>query len=193
MSNTQWQFSDTVGRFRVETDTINGRSTKVITCKTAGSLYLKREEMQQEAGASAFGEWEFWHYRTAGAVSRVALVSSTPTLTAFNGYAVYVQGADVVYLLRYDAGAIGSFMFYSIAGQALRNAWLKFRVSRTVAGIFTLYVNDALPVRDGGANPTVADAAYLTSNYIVIEAQVGDKLALGSVDGANAFVKRLKG
>jgi hypothetical protein len=60
-------------------------------------------------------------------------------------------------------------------------------VRRTVAGGFTLLVDDVV-------QGTVTDVAHLTGNYFVFDLlDPGDKIALGSIDGSNAFVKRLKG
>jgi hypothetical protein len=191
LSNSPFQFADTTGRFYVETDTINGKLCKVIRCSVAGSLYIDRGRLQQEAGSAAFGEWEWYYYRTAGSVSRVAFISSDNTLTSFNGYEVYTQGTGILYFLRYDVGAVGSYMAVTTTNQAPLNVWTKFNVKRSVAGIFTFYINDIIPPLGTGTDP-VTDTQYLSSNYLTISAQVGDKIALGSLDGSNALVKRIK-
>jgi hypothetical protein len=191
ISNTPFQCADATGRWQVETDTINGKSTKVLTCKTAGTVYIDKSVLQSEAGALAFGEWEWYYYRTGAAITHFAFISSAKTLTSYNGYEIYTQGTGIMYILRYDAGAIGSYMAYTTAAQAPLNVWTKFNVKRSVAGAFTFYINDAIPPLAAGTDP-VTDTTYLSGNYLTISAQVGDKLVLGAIDGSNALVKRLK-
>jgi len=191
MSNTQWQFSDTVGRFRVETDTINGRSTKVITCKTAGSLYLKREALQCDPGALAFGSWDAWIYRASAGTLTLGLFSDIVVVAGRNGWAFEQFSAVGWQMHRWTAG-VDAFPAWGIAGMA-QSTWQNIRVDRTVAGVWTIYKDGALLSTAGGAgtNP-FTDTAHLTGNYIVLSMGIGDKLALGSVDGSAAFCKRLK-
>ena len=74
-----------------------------------------------------------------------------------------------------------------------QSTWQNIRVSRTVVGVWTMYRDGNLLSTAGGAgtNP-FTDAAHLSGNYIVVNLGVGDKLALGAIDGSNALVKRIK-
>jgi hypothetical protein len=193
MSNTQWQFADTVGRFRVDLDTINGRSTKVIRCVTAGPLYITRHAMQQESGAMAFGELEVWVYKPDAGAIAITFNNTSINGAIGNANELYMAAGEEVGVQRYAGGAWAANNFQTAAGFCPILTWTKFTVKRTVAGVYTTYMNDTLvtPVAVG-ANP-FTDVTYLTSETIRIQLGVGCKLALGSVDGANAFVKRLKG
>jgi len=189
ISNTQIQCGDTVGRWRVETDTINGKQVKCVTCKTVGLLYLKREVMQQEAGAAAFGEWEWWAKLGSTPTWLSVLFSATVvgngTAAGQNGYVVYADSGPTLALQKSTAGVLSNII--GPLGVGTPSDWHKYTVRRTVAGGFTLLVDDVV-------QGTVTDVAHLTGNYIVFDLlDPGDKIALGSIDGSNAFVKRLKG
>ena len=199
MSNTQWQFASAAARFRVETDTINGRSTKVITCKAAGgggafdpALYLKREVLQCVRRSLAFGEWDFWIYHVGAGTLGIGLFSDIVALAGRNGYA-FEQWSAVAWQLHKWTAGVDAFPAWG-AGGMTSPEWQHIRISRTVAGVWSVYRNDALLSTAGGAgtNP-FTDAAHLTGSYIVLSMGIGDKIALSAIDGSAAFTKRLKG
>jgi hypothetical protein len=192
ISNTEWRAGDTVGRWRVETDTINGRSTKVLTCKTAGIAYIPRSVLQSEPGSMAFGEWDFWFYKVDATNLYIDVVADTAAQPTNNGYELWFDAVEKIYLARVTAGALAStIMVTTPIPTYTHSTWNHMVLSRTVAGVWTMRLNDTLPAVGAGANPGT-DATHLTGNYITIRMGVGDKLALGSIDGANCVTKRIK-
>ena len=192
VSNTAIQFADAGTRARVDVETVNSRSTKVLTCTAAGQLHLTRQRMQQEAGAAAFGTWETTFLHAAGNTSYpVAMCLNPPT--DYTGYVVSVSAAGAIALVRVNnAGAPVSTVMQSANGYIADNTYFKLTVNRTVAGVWTMYVNDVLvPATGGGANPGTDATNLVASGWFMIPG-VGDKLTLGSVDGANCTRKTLK-
>jgi len=192
LSNTLFQFSDTTGRFYIETDTVNGRSTKVIRCSTAGALYLKLDSINQNDGAGAFGEWDFWFYKVDATNFYIDVVADAAQPTN-NGYELWFDAVEKIYLARVTAGAlVNTIMVTDPVPTFAHSTWNRMRLSRTVAGVWTMRLNETLTAVGAGANPGT-DTTHLTGNYITIRMGIGDKLALGAIDGSNALVKRLKG
>jgi hypothetical protein len=193
ISNTEWRAGDTVGRWRVETDTINGRSTKVLTCKVAGWAYLDLMTISQSGGAGAFGEWEFMIRRASASPCGLTLfanVVGTWGTAGMDGWSFDQYGPTNWEFVRTVAGA------QTLRGWGLgttANEWQTFKVARTVAGVWTCYRNsEVLSVAGGGGANPVTDTATLTGRYMTFYAGVGDKLAWGAADGSNALVKRPK-
>lgn len=192
LSNTKFQFGDTTGRFYVETDSINGKLCKVIRCSTAGVIYIDKAHLQQEAGAMAFGEIEFWFYKP-GAVSVSLTFNNTGTAGSIgNANEVYFASGEEVGIQRYAAGVWAANNFQTAASYCPISTWTKARITRTVAGIYNVFVNDNLVSPTAtGTNP-FTDTTYLTSETIRISMGAGSKISLGAIDGSHAIVKRLK-
>jgi hypothetical protein len=148
--------------------------------------------MQQEASAAAFGTWETTFLHAAGNTSYpVAMCLNPPT--DYTGYVVSVSAAGAIALVRVNnAGAPVSTVMQSANGYIADNTYFKLTVNRTVAGVWTMYVNDVLvPATGGGANPGTDATNLVASGWFMIPG-VGDKMTLGSVDGANCTRKTLK-
>lgn len=189
LSNTQFQFGDTVGRWRVELDTIEGQQCKVITCKTAGWLYLDKSVMQQRGGAGAFGGWDFWYYMSANAgVRRFHVISSTKDSATSNGYTLSFDTPGSIENFLWTAGAWGGTLWTTVNGAIPVAGWTNLKYSRTVAASHDLLVNNSRPAVTGGSIPAT-NAAHLSSNYLLMLCRTGDKI---SIDGSHPFTKSLK-
>jgi hypothetical protein len=196
ISNTQFFTGDSTSRWRIETETINGKSTKVLTCKTAGTVYVDRSVLQSEAGALAFGEWEWWNYRASAASLAVGLFTDrigAYGASGMTGWFFDRPSATTWQMIRVVAGVV-TVPSWTTTPAFTASTWHKTTIKRSVAGVWSMYANDMLLSTVGGAgtNP-FTDATNLTGNYITISFGVGDKISLGAIDGSNAFCKRLKG
>lgn len=170
---------DATGRWAVKTDTIDGRLCKVLTCKTAGSVYIPAAYFANTTPTeAAFGTFEAWLYRTG---LRIDWSFISPTdFAGFNPAASYKLYLAAGNTLIYETlvGAI-------ITGTPLAaDAWHRFRITRNIAGGFALYV-------DGVADGTGTDVTTTVSKYMVFYMSAGDKLALGDVGGNHGLVKML--
>jgi hypothetical protein len=80
---------------------------------------------------------------------------------------------------EYGVGVLGSG--YTITAAT----WTKFKVTRDYAGVFKIYVNDVL--RD----TTAADLTTMSTEYMALDFDAGDKIAIASRDGNYAITKYL--
>lgn len=178
LENTPWQFGDATGRFSVSTDTVfNKPNTKVISCSTAGLLYMPSTQ--------ASGMWEFDFYK-GGALNNVifllmADVIGGETAVGQDGYGFYFDGEERFMYREYAAG-VGANKFYSAAGYAAINTWYKCRITRTLTGIATLKIKGGAynswhtVVVEFGTNPST-DTTTTSSIYSVLDLDAGDKIA----------------
>ena len=192
ISNTPWQCSDTTGRFRIQTDTINGRTVKCITCITAGTIYMDMAQARQAGGMAAFGEWEWWHKRVEVANHSLGFIASATATATTTGYEIVTTSTGGLICYRRAAGAVAATEFSTANGAYALNAWNKYNMRRTVAAVGTVLLNDVVVPVAAGANP-FTDANVLTGQYVFVDMGVGDKISLGAIDGSAAFVKRVKG
>ena len=168
---TAWRFAEAVGRWRVDADTIQGVPVKVITCTTAGQLYMATTYQGVDPYDAAMGRWTIWLKRTASAQpSRILLNASASTYPA--GFQYYVEIDDANVSLNYNVGTV-----LVTTAIALSGAWHKIEVSRDTNNLWTLLI-------DGIAKGTASHATYVTSHYMVIADLTGTlKLSLGNATG----------
>jgi len=170
-SPTPFQFGETVGRWRIVTDTVNGtQNCKIISNVTAvGRLYLQTSILQQNTTEAAFGAWEFWINKNNGAADMFWLIIASSTAgrlaAAQNGYLLSFASNEKMYFARITGGAITNLMNTPVKSLG---TWYKFRITRTTAGVFSLYVDDQLAAVEAGSNP-VTDINHITSLYTGIE------------------------
>jgi len=173
------------GNFNLITDTIESNSVKAIECGASGGFQVMTVEMQGNPTADAYGTWEFWVNKVAGSTYIVHFIADD--LAGTNGYSFQISATEVVSLVHNGVGNL----FTTAAAYVLADTWYKVRITRdTVAGEFTVYIDDVLVVAATGANP-VAENTVTTSTYFVLDLDTGDKLGHSSVNGNYAFGKQL--
>lgn len=191
--DTGIRFGDTVGRWRIETDTIQGKLCKVVTCKTAGLLYIPTAYFGQNTTEAAFGTWEWWWLKSLDATTYylgvIASAIANPYDAAYNGYAVVFSASERWGLYRYNAG-VQAALFTTNASYMALGTWYKNKLTRTPAASFTGYMNDNLVDVTGGAgtNPVV-DVTHTTASYVAATMGVGDKLGWSCPTGQNSLKK----
>ncbi len=180
LETTPFQFGDATARYSISTDTVFGKAnTKVISCSTAGLLYMPSTQ--------AFGEWSFDFYKGSGVLDTfsVGILADTigaPNATGQDGYNFLFDAEERV-ALQESVNASVSNKFYSAASYLANQTWYKCRITRTVAGIFTVQVRGGAlsgwftVIAEAGANPTTADLTTITSSYFVIDLDAGAKIA----------------
>jgi len=192
--SSPFRAGDATFRGVIETDTVNGRLCKVLTCTVAGRSYLSTELFFDTTPTeAAFGTWEFGWYRDAavGGNTMFHFVQSYPVWdnAANDGYVLYHQsGGNTLVLARIDNGAIVG-VIDTYGGVAVATHY-RHRITRSSAGVFNVYIL-------GGAFATWTlimtgtDTTYTVSNYMGFLQQIGDKGHLGNISGDDGIVKRL--
>lgn len=169
---------DATFRASVATDTIDGKTCKVLTCSTAGKVYIPASLMRHATPAeAAYGTFDLYGYK-ADASAFDANIIATVNTGITTGYGVRWAADESVVLYEYGVGNVIA------GGTASHSAWHRFRVTRSLAGLFTLYI-------DGVSVGTGTDITTLTSTYMVFDLDAGDKLALGDVGGDHGIIKML--
>jgi len=170
-------------------------NVKVIECIGAGICYVPISYFQQTPTESAYGEWEFWVNKGADA-NELRFYMAASFIGAMNdasqdAYLIRFQNDESV-MLNLRSGGAGTTLFDTVASYKSINTWYKIKVTRTPAGVFTVYIDDVLvdPSGGSGTNP-VTNATVTTGVYIMMDLDAGDKVAYADVKGKHSIIKKL--
>ena len=142
---------------------------------------------------AAYGEWEWWAYKGDTGVVGVSIISAD-TGGYYDSYDLDWGTTEVLKFTRWVSPATEDVLMTTAASYASASTWHKFRVTRSSAGVFTLYMDNVLISVAGGsgANPTAAQSSHTTSSYMVLYMNIaGQRISLGDTAGNYAFTKRL--
>ncbi len=173
-----WKTNDATGLWRISSNTINGVSVKVLESKGPAlsnySLYYSNK--------FSYGTWEFylWKKDTGSYNMNIGFIYTTKGVfdSTGTGYGFYLakSGANGLFVFnRMLNGAASSEKLRTASSFALET-WLKVKITRNYAGIFTVYVNDVAVTPSTGANP-FTDTTYKDSSYLSLNMGDGDKIA----------------
>lgn len=172
IDDTPWLCGDTVGRWAVREEQVGGRSCKVLLCTTAGLAYVPISALNQSSAGSAYGEWRWWMKHDTAATDQVVFCADTVGTNAAagqDGYYVAISAAETVTAGESTAGVPTDAL--TILNGVVAGAWTKFVMTRTSAGVFTLYINN---VNVG----TWTDTTVQSSLYVVLSLGVGSAVAI---------------
>lgn len=180
-------FTRQSGTWKISTDTIDGKDVKVIECVVAGILTIPTSQFQQTPTESAYGTYEWHMYQKAGNTPIVNFISSVTTGVT-TGYYMFVEPANQR-VRFWEPGGAGE-LFSGTNSSVTAGTWNKFKVTRTSAGIFTVYMNDAVITAATGSNP-VTDNTTTTSSYLLLDLDAGDKISYSALNGDSSIIKKL--
>lgn len=184
LSNSGWRIGS--GSWRIVTDTINGKTVKVIKCISAGVLYLPTSNFQQSPTEAAYGSFEFYIQHQETTNTQIVFIADTlgaKDATGQDGYYFDISSSEVVALGESVNGIATDKV--TNAGGIVSGEWTKFKITRDASGLFTLYKNGSQ------LGSTFTDTTTTTSSYICLSFGVNDMLSLGAVDNSYAFTKRI--
>lgn len=175
------------GTHKISTDAIEGRTTKVIECVTAGVVYVDTRGFMGTSEA-AFGTWELWVKKalTANDMDIVLIGDTIGGLAAAgqDGYGFrYANTDDGIYLYESVAGGLtdlGHFIGVTPAG-----SWYLLHLDREFDGSLNMWIGD-----NSGVGSAL-DLTTVTGRYVCFDMDAGDKVALSDVQGNHCFVKKL--
>jgi len=145
--------------------------TKYLECVTAGVLSIPSKQ--------AYGTWEFDLYKGADLNTTVVyLLGGKQT----NYWTLFMFSTEGIYLQRTGSTAA----LNTVAGYIALNTWYRIKITRSLSGIFTVYIKGGafgnttwtlVSTAGGtGTNP-VTDNTYTTSEYLGIDIDAGDRIA----------------
>jgi len=170
------------GTWKVSTDTIGGRTVKVLECVAAGVVYVDAAEAEGDSAQDAYGTWEWSFYPATGTTPNMYPINDLPSSSSNNGYAVqWYSGSSFCYLGKLTAGAWTTLQTSS--GTYTADTWHKVRVTRSDASLFSVYVNGSL------MDTATTESTFTTSNYVIFDLDAGDKIALSDPSGDHSIWK----
>jgi hypothetical protein len=175
LSNTP--FSIQSGTWKISEDVIDDQPVKVIECVAAGVLSVPISALNQTPGEGAYGTWDFWINKADPSDALISIVSQN-LVSASLGYYVRVDTSEAVSLVEAGVGDLIT------GGSVTAATWHSITVTRTSSGVFSLYVDDTLV---GSAT----DVTLLTSSYVLLDLDAGDKFAFADKNGNHSLIKRL--
>jgi hypothetical protein len=143
---------------------------KWLECVTAGYVWLPSFQ--------PYGTWEFDLNKSANGLVYFLFIADTKgieTATGQDGYNLLVNSAEQV-VLREATNGTGANLMLTATGTATAGTSQTYRVTRSPAGVFTVYLNGTAVTATSGSNP-VTDTTATSSNYVVIDMDAGDKIS----------------
>ena len=160
------------------------KPVKVIECIVQGETNISTAEFQQTPTEGAYGEWNFEFYKKDNSsldINFIANIIGSEGDTGLDGYNIRLNSSDNLVLKRIN-GASVSNLIVATNGDVPVETWTKLKITRSVSGEFSIYLNDVLVTATVGTNP-ITDNIYTESNYINIHLNTGDKIAYSSKGG----------
>jgi hypothetical protein len=167
------------GSHQISTDTINGKSVKVVECVSAGVFYLHSSYFHQTEAEAAYGEWEICWNKDNLSSMVIQLLSDEVGLAASTNNYNFFHVVDETIRLRRGTTALIDTSTTTFPS----DTWHIMKCTRTGVGAFDLVVN-------GTSLGTVTDNTYTTSKFMIFDLDAGDKLAFSDIAGGHAVVKK---
>lgn len=165
LENTGWQRN--TGTWQVNNST---GANKQITNVADGELYIKSTQ--------AYGQWEFdWYKKDASALLVHFISDEVTNLGAGteNGYTIWMTTTEEYTFRKVTAGGLTA-LFTTAASQYSADTWYRMKITRTNAGLFSLY-NKLASAPDSDyalINAAVTETTHTTSVYFFVEIDAND-------------------
>jgi len=188
IGNTPIIAANTIGRFFVDTDIINGSIVKTIRSTVAGSIEISTEHFSGSPGDAAYGTWDFW-VKSDGTDDSIDIRfisdQNADSVVNPNEYSVlFAKNTRNVKLSRDDTGAIPTELATTVNDYWSANTWYHVHITRRYDGLFNVYINDVLAL-------SATDNTHKESLWVHLPGEVGNEFSLGSRDGNFCINKRL--
>lgn len=178
LDKTPWRFGDAVGRWKVSTDTIDGKVVKVIENTTAGLLYMESDKFPAtKPEGLAYGSWTFWFSKDNTSLIEICVICEDPNVAA-NGYGLRSYFGGNNYLAEWGVSNKVA------VGNTPGDTWARIDITRDYDGQFYAY-------KDGVEYGPTNDVTVTTSKYFVLSFNPGDKFAYSDLAGNSSLVKRV--
>ncbi len=147
--------------------------TQYFNCTSAGTIAIQ--------SSTAYGTWEFDLLKGGETndtdINFIMDISDPLPGSKGNGYQIRFSGTEVVQLIKRTDGGANVLMVTSTSFVNI-NQYYHITVTRTTDGEFTVFLDGVLVDVTGGSgtNP-VTDNTFTSSNFIVLDLDVGDKFS----------------
>lgn len=169
------------GSWKIIDDIYNGEKVKALQCVSSGTVSFSTSSiLKQTPAEAAYGEWEFVASKAESSNLVFVFVAEALTGTVAQTLTYnFLHNTSEEIDLRQGGAAIidGGATVYP------KDTYYRVKITRTSAGVFTLYINDTLI---GSATNTT----YTLANYVRIDIDTGDKIILSSERGTYGIIKK---
>jgi hypothetical protein len=189
LENTPFQVQS--GSFEISEERINGVSTKVIECVTSGIIYVPTSFFAvEDSTEAAYGTWEWWWMKgAASSTAEIFFINDSQNVVSSTGYVFKIFTNNALYFNRVVSGSQSSFCS-TAASYVNDEQWHSVRITRSAAGSFTFYINnDLMDVSGGSGTNPVTEATNTSSDYFVLDIDIGDKIAFAGRNHSHSIVK----
>jgi len=151
----------------------------------AGIAYINQDK--------AYGTWEF-DVNKGGADDILTIIFINDNIETFtsnkNSYYFQIYSNEALYFSRYSEGSEQS-LFYTAASYIAINTDYRIKITRSLAGVFTVYIKGGtfgwdswttVSVAGGSGTNPVTDNTYTTSNYFIADLDNTDTISNLRID-----------
>jgi len=174
-------FTTQTGTFKLVEETVDSIARVNITCLTAGVISVPTSFYGDTPTEAAHRQWEFYLKKTgAGAAPIIAIINGIAGQVVGgginDGYIVDISGGEAVECSRIDNGSVTNKFATAASFVNVGQRYL-FRVTRSEAGVMTVYMDGTIIDVSGGSgtNP-FTDTTITTSNYVALDLDADDEV-----------------
>lgn len=179
------------GSWKIVLTNIDGHECKAIKCVSSGVLYIPYSDLGYNSSQAAYGTCDFWVNHANNSTTEIIFSASVPLSSSNasqNGYEYVIGSGETMLLRRITAGAYSNRF---ISNETLTyGEWTRLKITRDIANSFSMYMDNQLLTAATGSNPTT-DSTHTTAEYIVLDLDTNDMIALSDPTGNHSFVKNL--
>ena len=166
--------------------TVSGATVKYdgLVNTGAGIAYINQDK--------AYGTWEFDVNKGAdGNALVIAFINDLASRSSNDGYEIELGVTETIYLVERIDGAYNP-LFITAASYIAINTDYRIKITRSLAGVFTVYIKGGtfgwddwttVSVAGGSGTNPVTDTTYTTSNYLVADLDNTDTISNLKIDG----------
>ncbi len=170
------------GSAKITDGTYNGEKVKILESVVTCNLSMPFNVLKQTPTESAYGEWEFVMSAPDTKYNIIKFISSNTDSSSTSGdnYNISMRPSTGNNLIQIRVTNINLVQWGSYF---TGNQFYKIKVTRTSAGLFSLYIDDVLI-------GTATNTSYTSSNYMVFIMETGAKIILSSERGTYGIIKK---
>lgn len=170
------------GSVKIVDGVYNGEKVKILESTITSNCLIPVNKLKQTPTESAYGEWEFIMSAPDAKFNIIKFISSTTDTASTSGdnYNISMRpssGSNIVQIRVTNSNLVQWGSYFT------GDQFYKIKVTRTGAGLFSLFIDDVLV-------GTATNTTYTSSNYFVFSMEAGSKIILSSERGTYGIIKK---
>lgn len=170
------------GSVKIVDGVYNGEKVKILESTITSNCSIPVNKLKQTPTESAYGEWEFIMSAPDAKFNIIKFISSTTDTASTSGdnYNISMRpssGSNIIQIRVNNSNLVQWGSYFT------DNQFYKIKVTRTGAGLFSLFIDDVLI-------GTATNTTYTSSNYFVFSMETGSKIILSSERGTYGIIKK---